>query len=214
MIARTLEPLLRKSKKSVLVLGPRQTGKSTLIRNVEPELSINLALESTYLEFARNPAELPQRLAAKPYKTVFIDEVQRLPTLLNTLQALLDETPRPPKFYLTGSSARKLRRGNANLLPGRIHTYHLGPLTSAELGRSVNVRRALSTGMLPGIWTEPEERERLKTLRSYAATYLKEEIQAEALTRSLEGFSRFLFVAAAEAGKFLDLSQLGPEGPW
>ncbi|MBI3615388.1 MAG: ATP-binding protein [Candidatus Omnitrophica bacterium] len=210
-IKRGLEPILQKSKKGVLLLGPRQTGKSTLIHRLSPELSINLALESTYLEFARNPEELTQRLAAKPYKTVFIDEVQRLPTLLNTLQAILDDTPRPPKFYLTGSSARKLKRGKANLLPGRIHTYFLGPLTCAELNYGLNTKQALSTGTLPGIWTETDEAERTKTLRSYAATYLKEEIQAEALTRNLEGFSRFLFVVAAEAGKFLDLSKLGSD---
>ncbi len=207
-IARRLEPVLRRSKKSVLLLGPRQTGKSTLIRRLAPALSINLALESTYLDFARNPDELPQRLAATPSKTVFVDEVQRLPTLLNTMQAILDETPQPPKFYLTGSSARKLRRGHANLLPGRLHTYTLGPLTCAELGYRLNTRQALSTGTLPGIWTEPDESERTSTLRAYAGTYLKEEVQAEALTRNLEGFSRFLFVAAAEAGRFLDVSKL------
>ena len=208
MINRGLEPLLKDSRKSVLLLGPRQTGKSTLIRNLSPEVSINLALESTFLEFARNPSELEQRLSAKPCRTVFIDEVQRLPSLLNTLQALMDEMPAVPKFYLTGSSARKLRRGKANLLPGRIHTYLLGPLTSSELGYRLDTREALSTGTLPGIWTENAPEERRKTLRSYASTYLKEEIQAEALTRDISGFSRFLFVAAAEAGKFLDLSKL------
>lgn len=211
MIPRNLGPILEKSKKSLLLLGPRQTGKSTLIRGLSPELTINLALESTYLEFTRNPEELTQRLAVRPYKTVFIDEVQRLPSLLNTIQVILDETPHPPKFYLTGSSARKLKRGKANLLPGRIHTHFLGSLTSAELNYELNTQQALSTGTLPGIWTEPDEAERTKTLRSYAATYLKEEIQAEALTRNLEGFSRFLFVVAAESGKFLDLSKLASE---
>ncbi len=211
MIPRSLGLCLQRSKKSVLLLGPRQTGKSTLIQSLSPDATITLALESTYLEFARNPEELTQRLAAAPARTVFIDEVQRLPTLLNTIQAILDGWPHPPKFYLTGSSARKLRRGRANLLPGRIHTYHLGPLTCAELAHRMDTRRALATGTLPGIWTEPDETERIKTLRSYAATYLKEEVQAEALTKNLEGFSRFLFVVAAEAGKFLDLSKLAAE---
>lgn len=86
--------------------------------------------------------------------------------------------------------------------------YSLGPLTRAELGDELSVKDALSTGTLPGIWTETDPTERQTTLRSYAATYLKEEIQAEALARNIEGFSRFLFVAAAEAGKFLDLSKL------
>ncbi|MBI1953720.1 MAG: ATP-binding protein [Candidatus Omnitrophica bacterium] len=189
-------------------MGPRQTGKSTLIRSLAPDLTINLAHEPTYLEFARNPSALEQRLAAKSFKTVFIDEVQRLPSLLNTLQAIIDEGRPPIRFLLTGSSASKLKRGNANLLPGRIHTYHLGPLTASELHHRMDVKKALETGTLPGIWTEPDFHEKCKTLRSYAATYLKEEIQAEALTRNIEGFSRFLFVVAAWAGKFLDLSKL------
>ena len=208
MIPRGLTTLLKRSNKSVLLLGPRQTGKSTLIRSLAPDMTINLADESTYLAFARNPDELPQRLAAHHVRTVFIDEVQRLPSVLNTIQAIIDEGRPPIQFYLTGSSARKLRRGQANLLPGRMHTYHLGPLAASELAYRLTTTQALETGTLPGIWTEPQERHRRKTLQSYAATYLKEEIQAEALTRNLEGFSRFLFVIAAEAGTFLDLSKL------
>lgn len=208
MITRHLAARLQESKKSILLLGPRQTGKSTLIQSLQPDLTINLAHEPTYLQFARNPAELEQRLAAGAFRTVFIDEIQRLPSLLNTIQALMDQRRSPIKYYLTGSSARKLKRGGANLLPGRIHTYHLGPVVASELAYRMDTSQALATGTLPGIWTESDERERRKTLQTYAATYLKEEIQAEALTRNIEGFSRFLFVAAAEAGKFLDLSKL------
>lgn len=211
LIQRTIVPLLARSKKSILLLGPRQTGKSTLVRGLKPGLIINLAHEPTYLEFARNPRELEERLGGGTYRTVFLDEVQRLPGILNTVQVLLDERPHALKFYLTGSSARKLKRGHANLLPGRVHTFALGSLTRAELGGALSAKQALSTGTLPGIWTEPDSREREKTLRSYAATYLKEEIQAEALTRNIEGFSRFLFVAAAESGKFLDLSKLASD---
>jgi predicted AAA+ superfamily ATPase len=89
-----------------------------------------------------------------------------------------------PRFYLTGSSARKLRRGQANLLPGRVHVYSLGPLVCGELERDMDTRAALSTGTLPGIYLDPERPSREKTLSSYCATYLKEEIQAEALTRN------------------------------
>ncbi len=208
LIKRRIASLLQDSKRSVLLLGPRQTGKSTLIGSLKPELTINLAHEPTYLQFARNPAELEERLAAGRFRTVFIDEVQRLPSLLNTLQVILDHPRRLHKFYLTGSSARKLKRGQANLLPGRIHTYQLGSLVASELDYRLNTKEALETGTLPGIWTDSDAREKRKTLQSYAATYLKEEIQAEALTRNVEGFSRFLFVVAAEAGKFLDLSKL------
>ena len=208
---RLLAPTIVNSKKSVLLLGPRQTGKSTLMRSLAPDLEIDLADESMFLTFAQNPGELEQRLAAARPRTVFIDEVQRLPRLLNTIQAILDKTSNPPRFLLTESSARKLRRGKANLLPGRIHTFDLGPLCAAECDYKLDLQAALATGTLPGIYSEATPIERKKTLRSYAATYLKEEIQAEALTRNIEGFARFLPVVAACAGSFLDLSKLASE---
>lgn len=209
MISRLLAAALKTSKKSILLLGPRQTGKSTLIAGLGPDVCVNLAHEPTFLAFLRNPAELEERLGAldRP-ASVFIDEVQRLPGLLNTVQALLDRSPRLYKFYLTGSSARKLRRGQANLLPGRVHAYSLGPLCCGELGWSLDVAKALAFGTLPGIWTEEDARVREKTLRSYASTYLKEEVQAENLARNLEGFTRFLFAAAEWSGRFLDLAKL------
>ena len=195
-----------------MLLGPRQTGKSTLIQNLNPDLTINLAKEAVFLDFASNPQELEQRLEGNSNaKTVFIDEIQRLPSLLNMIQALIDESPRRWRFFLTGSSARKLKRGHANLLPGRLHSYELSGLTPIEVGAKFDVQSALSTGTLPGIYTESSNQQRIKTLRSYAATYLKEEIQAEALTRNLEGFSRFLFVTAACSGQFLDFAKLANE---
>jgi predicted AAA+ superfamily ATPase len=209
MIARTLGPILAASKKSFLLLGPRQTGKSTLVSSLNPDVEINLAHEPTFLEFLRNPSELEQRLRLyRDHISVFIDEVQRLPSLLNTVQFLLDQPKSRFKFYLTGSSARKLRRGQANLLPGRIHTYTLGPLSCGELGYALDVRQALSFGTLPGIWVEEDNKTREKTLRSYAATYLKEEVQAESLARNLEGFARFLNIVGAWAGRYLDLAKI------
>src|SRR5687767_6074155 len=111
MITRMLSASLLGSPKSILLLGPRQVGKSTLVRGLGPDLVINLADEREFLDFSSNVQELPQRLAASGARTVLIDEVQRLPSLLNTLQAILDEGATQLKFYLTGSSARKLRRG-------------------------------------------------------------------------------------------------------
>lgn len=211
MINRLLSQCLKKTRKSILLLGPRQTGKSTLISTLNPSLSINLAQETTYLDFAKNPAELEQRISAlnasQPV-TVFIDEVQRLPSLLNTIQFILDQSGSKIQFLLTGSSARKLRRGNANLLPGRIHTYYLGTIVAGELSHKMDFRQALAYGSLPGIWTEEDVADRQKTLSSYAGTYLKEEVQAENLTRNLEGFSRFLAVAAEWSGHFLDLTKI------
>lgn len=211
MIKRSLGPVLANAKRSFLLLGPRQTGKSTLVSSLKPDLTINLVHEATYLEFARNPRELEERLGALPLaqrQTVFVDEVQRLPSLLNTVQALLDASPSRYRFFLTGSSARKLRRGRANLLPGRIFTYQLGPIVSCEMDYKLDTTQALSHGTLPGILVEPDRYVKEKTLSSYAATYLKEEVQAEALTRNLEGFARFLSVCAEYAGRFLDLAKL------
>jgi uncharacterized protein len=211
MIQRNLSKIIERSKKSILVLGPRQTGKSTLIASLKPDLTVNLAHEPTYLEFLRNPKELEQRMAAGSFKTVFIDEVQRLPSILNTVQFLIDDPKQSVRFYLSGSSARKLKRGHANLLPGRVHNYYLGPLVASELGYRIHLKDALSSGTLPGIWTSYSWPDRIKTLESYASTYLREEIQQEALARGIEGFSRFLFVVAAEAGKFLDMTKLASQ---
>lgn len=211
LIARQISAIITESKKSILLLGPRQTGKSTLIASLKPDLSINLARESTFLEFAADPTLLDTQIKALKPKSIFIDEVQRLPSLLNTTQALLDESRGALRFYLTGSSARKLRRGRANLLPGRVITLELGPLLESELGDTFDLSTSLSVGTLPGIITDENTTERERVLTSYAGTYLKEEIQAEALTRDLEGFARFLRYCAAASGQYLDMTRLATE---
>jgi len=204
-IDRLLGKKLMKARKSFLLLGPRQTGKSTLVRTLGPELEINLADEETYVAFLRDPGLLKQRIRGT--SNVFIDEIQRIPSLLNTVQFLLDQE-RPPKFLLTGSSARKLKRGEANLLPGRIFMYELGPLSCTELGEHFELRQALRKGLLPGIYFERDSETWSKLLRTYAITYLKEEIQAEALTRNLEGFSRFFDLVCSRSGDFIDFSKI------
>jgi uncharacterized protein len=207
MIDRLLKNKLAKARKSVLIIGPRQTGKSTLVKSLSPDLAINLIQESTYLDYAANPRELEQVIKANHPKTVFIDEIQRIPSILNTVQYIIDDTANPPKFFLTGSSARKLKKGKANLLPGRVYSYDFAPLCSAELGYQL-AEDVISYGTLPGVYTEPDLSQREKLLSSYTGIYLKEEIQAEALTKNLEGFARFLFIAAAEATRYLDLAKL------
>ena len=211
IISRLLEPQLSRSKKSILLLGPRQTGKSTLLSSMFTDaLKINLADEAEYLDFASDPKMLEKRLAGRRTDHVVIDEIQRLPSLLNTIQKIIDDK-RGYRFLMTGSSARKLRRGQANLLPGRVHTFSLGPLIAAELGYMMDIDRCLRVGTLPGIYQENDDKDNLKTLHSYAATYLKEEIQAEALTRNIEGFARFLRFAAVSASQFLDLQKLAKQ---
>lgn len=206
MISRLLSPVLKNSPKSCLLLGPRQCGKTTLIRALEPELEINLARESVFLDYQSQPDLLESQILESGAKTIFIDEVQRVPAILNSVQAILDAPGgKRFKFYLTGSSARKLKRGHANLLPGRVFSYHLAPLSLLELQKQ-NTRSIQKMGTLPEIFSlDPRHQEDF--LRSYAGTYLKEEIQAEALTRDLPGFSRFLKIAAAHVGGHVDFTK-------
>lgn len=203
-IDRLIGKKLAAARKAILLLGPRQTGKSTLIRTLAPKLEINLADEEVYVAFLRDPGLLKQRIRGA--RSVFIDEIQRIPSLLNTVQYILDQD-NPPQFLLTGSSARKLKRGGANLLPGRIFTYELGPFSCTELGERFDIRQALRKGLLPGIYLERDSETWTKLLRTYAVTYLKDEIQAEALTRNLEGFSRFFDVVCSHSGDFIDYTK-------
>lgn len=207
MINRIIKTDLSSTRKSVLLLGPRQVGKSTLINSLKPDLCINLADELEYLNFSSNPGELRKIIEQTKSKIVFIDEVQRLPKILNTIQALIDENKKL-KFFLTGSSARKLKRGGANLLPGRALNFQLGPLVSAELSYDLDTQIALEYGTLPEIYLTKNKRECEKILRSYAANYLKEEIKAEALTRNLESFSRFFQECPLVVGQFVDYTKL------
>lgn len=178
-----------------------------MIKSLSPDLTINLATEADFFEFQHNPRELQERLSKTNPKTVFIDEVQRIPKITNTIQAIVDEDP-TLKFYLTGSSARKLKSGRANLLPGRIVCFELCPLSIRELGTDWNEEECLAFGSLPGVLAEQNVVERKRISKSYARTYLKEEIVAEAIVRNTENFARFLMASAGFAGKYLDLSKL------
>ncbi|HWU42333.1 MAG TPA: ATP-binding protein [Bdellovibrio sp.] len=208
---RQISETIKQSKSSILLLGPRQTGKSTLIRDLNPDLSINLAQEKVFLSFSSQPELLEQMIQQEKPKTIFIDEIQRLPSLLNTIQAIIDENPRKIKFFLTGSSARKLKRGSANLLPGRVISLQMAPLSLEELKYKFNIDQAIAHGLLPGIYVEKNLKEKELLLSSYGATYLKEEVQAEALTKNIEGFSRFLFVLASKNAEFVDYAKLGSQ---
>ena len=206
LLARTLESTSR----SVLLLGPRQVGKSTLLASLRPDLTLNLASPAAFRDYASRPEQLEQELDGAPAttKTVFIDEVQRVPALLDIAQVFLDRRPPRFRFLLSGSSARKLRRGHANLLPGRLHVHHLHPLLADELGGDFDLRRVLAHGTLPGIYAEPDDATRAVDLRSYADTYLREEVQAEALVRNVGGFARLLDLVAASSGRILNLHAL------
>jgi predicted AAA+ superfamily ATPase len=193
----------------VLLLGARQVGKSTLIRSLGPTIIVNLADEASFLAYGKDPGRLGRELRfAKKRAVVLIDEIQRLPGLLNSVQAVLDEGS-PHRFLLTGSSARKLRRGGANLLPGRIVLEHLDPLTIWELGDAFDLDRALRLGGLPGVYLDDDAAE--DVLETYAMVYLREEIQAEALIRSVGTYARFLDLAATSSGEWINYSKIASD---
>ncbi|MBI2294565.1 MAG: ATP-binding protein [Betaproteobacteria bacterium] len=178
-------------KKSHFLFGPRQTGKTFLIRRVLPEARIYDLLDSSvYLALSQRPVRLAEELSPGD-KVVVIDEVQRLPMLLDEVHRLIEQ--RGIRFLLTGSSARKLRRGGVNLLGGRARTRYLHPLTCRELGVHFDLARAIERGLLPSIYFSDDPK---ADLDAYTGTYLQQEIVAEAVTRNAPAFSRFLRVAA------------------
>ncbi len=196
---------------SSLLLGPRQTGKSTLVRGSLPAGSptFDLLEHDTFLRLARDPSQFRREVIAVAKagaKVVFVDEVQRVPALLDEVHGLIEK--RVARFVLTGSSARKLRRGGANLLAGRARMQRLHPLVLRELGDDFDLERVLRFGTLPAVVSSDEE-DAVELLRAYAETYLREEIQAEALVRNLGGFARFLDIAAAQSGDILNYSAVG-----
>jgi predicted AAA+ superfamily ATPase len=210
MYERILLPRLANASRNILLLGPRQVGKSTLLASLRPDLTINLASPAVFRDYVSQPErlEFELRAAGATLKTVFIDEVQKVPALLDVVQTLVDEQPRRFRFLLSGSSARKLRRGQANLLPGRVHLHYLHPLLQCELGEDFVLERVLAHGSLPGVYAEPDQELRAQDLRGYVDAYLREEIQAEALVRDLGGYARLLDLAAASSGKILNLNAL------
>jgi len=208
--ARWVADRIGKTRSNVLLLGPRQVGKSTLCRALDPALYVDLADEREFLSFAKDPGRLRREVAALAAPAlVVVDEVQRVPSLLNTVQSLVDRAPRGLRFILTGSSARKLRRGGANLLPGRIILEYLDPLSAREVGGELDLERALRLGMLPGIyWGDAEAAEILGT---YAEVYLRQEIQAEGIARDLGSYARFLDVMAVASGQWLNYTKLSSD---
>jgi len=206
MVNRILSAAIEKSKKSILLIGPRQTGKSTLIKALPVDLAINFADQETFLKHTQDFGLLKTQIERKNAKKIFIDEVQRIPELLNTVQAIIDDNPNI-KFYLTGSSARKLKRGGANLLPGRVINYSLGALALKELNYKLR-SEDLIYGFLPGVYTEKNAAYKKDILSSYSASYINEEIKSEALVRDPPSFSRFLQLSPDFVSKYIDYSKL------
>lgn len=191
------------------LFGPRGVGKSTWLRShFADAIWIDLLAADTYRRLLAGPERLLEILDAHPGRpNVVIDEVQKVPALLDVVHQVV-ESKRPRRFILTGSSARKLRRGASNLLAGRLTESSLHPFMACELGRAFRLDSALTTGLVPLVWSAPDREE---TLRSYLSLYLKEEVQAEGLVRSIGDFSRFLEAISFSHGSQLNMSAVARE---
>lgn len=189
---------------SFFLWGPRQTGKSTLLRNTYPNaLRIDLLSSREFARFARDPGILREEVEGTGEPLVIIDEIQKVPALLDEVHWLIEN--RGTVFALCGSSARKVRRGRANLLGGRALRHELFGLVSAELGAQFDVRRAVNHGYLPRHYLSDAPRERI---RAYVDDYLKEEIFAESLTRNLAAFADFMQAAALADGQLVNYTTI------
>jgi uncharacterized protein len=178
-------------KKSYFLFGPRQTGKTSIITaRMQNTRIYDLLDTTTYLNLSQHPGRIEEELETGD-RIIVIDEIQRLPDLLHEVHKLIEK--RKIKFLLTGSSARKLRRGGINLLGGRARIKHLYPFTRKELGGQFDLERALTAGLLPSIYFSDDPS---ADLRAYMGTYLQQEVVAEGATRNVPAFSRFLRVAA------------------
>lgn len=202
------------NNKSFFLFGARGTGKSHLLRSHFSEESveyIDLLEPQTFQELSIAPQRLHERLQSiAPGKKswVILDEVQRIPRLLDIVhQQLAQSTPRW-KFALTGSSARKLRRGQANLLAGRAHVLHLFPLTTVEAEPTISWEQLLTWGGLPECLLAQSDVDRMRYLRAYTHTYLQQEIMQEQVVRRIEPFQRFLPIAAQANGTIVNFSNI------
>ncbi len=196
-------------KQSFFLFGPRGTGKSTWMKTLFPNaFYINLLLSTLREKFRAYPDELIKEVAAlsKP-AIVIIDEVQKVPDLLAVVHTLIEEK-QDIQFILTGSSARKLKRGGADLLGGRALIKHLDPFMASELGNLFTLEKALRIGMLPLAWSSEEPEELLST---YASVYIDEEVQAEALVRNIGQFARFLHIMSFSHAQVINMNNIARE---
>lgn len=188
--------------RSVLLLGPRQTGKSAYIRHqAAPHRVYDLLKSDVFQRLSARPSIIRESLEPGD-DLIAIDEIQKLPVLMDEVHVMIEESGQ--RFLLTGSSARKLKRSHTSLMAGRARTRWLCPLVSAEL-ETWDLQRVLDTGMLPPVVLSSDP---LEELESYVGTYLREEIQAEAMSRKIENFSRFLHHAALWNGEIVNFEAI------
>jgi predicted AAA+ superfamily ATPase len=197
--------LLKKPEQSFFLFGPRGVGKSTWLRNhFSDAIRIDLLKAQDFLQLSKDPGYLEARIGKKPAGTwVLIDEIQKLPDLLDEVHRLMEE--KRYRFALSGSSARKLKRTGANLLAGRAVQRLMFPFVSYEMGSAFELKRALEWGNLP---LSTKSTDPADFLQSYLFTYLKEEIQEEGLVRHVEPFVRFLEIAGLMNGQVLNIENV------
>lgn len=205
-------------RKSFFLFGPRQVGKSTLVRHAlrnSDYMEIDLLKSDVLLKYKRNPELLRHEvdfvLQKDRHLIVFIDEIQKAPELLNEVHYLIERYKKSVFFVMTGSSARKLKRTSVNMLAGRAWEFRLFPFTHKELGSSFRLDDVLLRGSLPPVIDDNNVNDAFQTLKTYTLTYLKEEILDEALTRNISAFSRFLDLAADQSGKIVNFSTISRE---
>ncbi|OQY03860.1 MAG: ATPase [Bacteroidetes bacterium 4572_117] len=200
---------LSQTNQSYFLFGPRGTGKTTWLKTNYPDAYyIDLLSTKLFITYSSNPERLTEIVEGNPEKKVFIiDEVQRIPSILTIVHQLIEEK-KELQFILTGSSARKLKRTGTDLLAGRALLKKCHPFIAAELGGQFMLESALKLGMLPLVIasTKPNE-----VLYSYAALYIREEVQSEGLVRNIGSFSRFLEAISFSHGSILNVSEVARE---
>ncbi len=203
-----LKRLLKVPEQSFFLLGPRGSGKSTWLRSVFPDAYFfDLLSEETFQRLLANPGHFAGELrSVTTERWVIVDEVQRLPHLLNEVHRFMEE--KRMKFVLCGSSARKMKRAGVNLLAGRALHRSIHPFVPEEFGEHFDIEAAMQYGCMPIVWDAVNKQE---TLTAYAQLYMKEEIQAEALVRNLPGFARFLPIAALFNGRNINVTNIARE---
>ena len=195
------------SKSSIFLFGPRGTGKTSWIKtHLQDILYFDLLNTSLFNDFLANPARLEERIPKNFSHSIVIDEVQKIPELLNEVHRLIETYGY--RFILTGSSARSLRRKGVNLLAGRALSYTMHPLTCYELESDFSVESALKFGLLPSVYHLSDPQHYLET---YITTYLREEILQEGLMRNLTQFARFLETASFSQGQVVNMSEIARE---
>jgi len=227
----SIQQVVRKGQ-SCLILGPRQTGKTTLVKkcmaDVKNLMEYPLQIPEIRIEMERDPSAIIRQVQARSGRPlIFMDEAQKVPEVFDSIQYLIDE--KLASFIVTGSSARKLRKKGVNLLPGRVKAFRLDPMQWNEFGwledfddalfrmpnintvKGYSFEKHLIFGSLPGIVSLPDDQERSDLLKAYTPTYLEEEIRAEALSRKIGRFGRFLELAAQESGTNPNLTKLSLE---